>query len=368
MNSSSRTTFSGSLSAYWGLSMFTGIAGGIAYGFDSVIMTVITGLFAAGTTYGFLFSRFRKVVLADEKLVAARGLFNNKRVIDLNQVALTVSKETGGDGGTSLMKVDLEDVSDWEEYQHLQLRSTNDNKVILEISRSDFDNEEFIALVKGVKRYTIEYCGTPLEKASHTYQQTELYLEKDKRLKKELLDTLNEAFMSVYEPFETLLSKAILEDLQKDQEVIFQAIKQGNVLVYYRKHKFKDGVSSHSIQVAENLIAATRENLEVVETRLSSHNEVKNRLQGIVNQLRSEQQLSDVASKLDRLQQQNTENPINREDVAHDAEIITQIQELTERINQTETVEKSLVLKEHIKLVNQKDKHGLKDLNKRLDS
>ncbi len=353
-------TYQGSNAAYWGLAAFTGIGAGLAYFFDSTVIAVIGGIFGLIMLNGLLFSRFRKVMLGNEHILVKRGLLKGSSSIDLNSIEKIALGKENDKPGENILEIDLDKVQDWANLKYIQLWRKGASKPLLSIDSTDFESEEFERMCKGLKQYYVESAGTPLQRAKVALAQTKKYLHTDKELRKDLIDTLNSTYVSVYKPFKTLLSKGIIESLKAEKGILYQAIQQGNVLMYFKEGEYREGIveGSADLRMARKLIEATESNLDMVQARVDSHENVKQRLERTIGILEQKKSLTDMTKKLDALQQQNFNVDIDRKDVALEAEIIEQLQQLTEAIQRNESLDKSIELREQARLFNDRSENN----------
>ena len=362
-----RDIFKGRNTPYIGLGLFSGITGGLAMVLESSFLLWTAGIFLGLGAIGYLVGKYKSIRLLSEGIQLKRGQLGFKRQIPFELIESIVIKREREDIGEELMTFDLDRIDDWKNYKYLTISYKNKTH---QIPQNEFETKEFAAFARNLQRVYLDAKGSPLQKADKVYQKTLNYISDDRRLHSELQLSLQEAYRSVFKPFETLYKKETISELDNDAEVLFHSIKQGNVLVYFKKGEYLPNIKETSIISAESLIEAAKNNLEIVETRLASHYKVKEKLERLKNQLKSRERLKNVANKLDELQQKNINKSLTRTDVEMEAEVLEQIELLTENIHNTETLEKSLVLKEHIALFKEnvhEEEIMLKALNKKLE-
>jgi len=359
--------FKGSDDPYLGLGLIGGVVGGLGFAFSSTVIWGISGAIMAFTLGMYLFGKSKKVKMLENGIELRVGQIGRKKWVDFQKVVnVKISKERN-DKGLNLIGFDLTLVDNWELYKYISLEIEGE-KVPMYFSDSDFSKNDFPALIRSIQHFFLEAKGTPLQKLESLKVKTANYVEHDKKLWSELQQSLYEACKSVYQPLETLYSRQSIDELDANPEILFHTIKQGNVLVYFQEDKVLHGVKETDAASVRNLIAAAKENIEIVDARLQSHQEVLSKLKRLSAQMRSRERLRNVASKIDELQQKNIGTSINYEDLAYEAEVIAQFEQLTEHIHSTETLEKSLILKTHIELFKDKDEESstLKEINQKL--
>lgn len=361
-------TFKGRDTPYFGMAMIAAIIGGLGFLTGLSFLYWPGGLFLGGGALGYLLSKYKKVKFLPEGIHFSRGQLGIKKMLPFETIEAIHLKREREDSGQELMTLDLDSVEDWKTRKYISITVSN-KKSPVSVSHNEFATPEFERMVRSLQLAYLEAKGSPLQKANRVYQKTLNYIHDDRRMLSELQLSLQDAYRSVFRPFETLYKKETVEELDRDSEVLFHTIKQGNVLVYFKKGAYLSNIKQTSVDSAKNLISAAENNLEIVKTRLASHQEIKQKLERVRSQLKSRERLNNVANKLDKLQQQNINKSLEREDVEHEAEVLEQIELLTENIHNTETLEKSLVLKEHIELFRenvQGEEIMLKELNKKL--
>lgn len=362
-----KDTFKGSNSAYWGLCLFAGVSALFGGLFDSTFFYTIGGLFLGGSSLGFLLGKYKRIQLLPDTIKIVRGQIGFNKNIPFDQIERISLKKEQEEVTHELISYDLSTVEDWKKIKSLEIQL---RKKKVSIPQNEFEEDEFKSLIIQLQQAHLEANGSPLQKVTQMQQTTLRYLREDKRLLAELNQSLLEAYRSVFQAFETLYTKDTVQELAQDSEVLFHTIKQGNVLMYFKEGHYLENIKHASIDSAKALIEAAHTNIDIVTTRLASHQEIKQKLERVRNQYQSRERIQDVASKLDKLQQRNINKSLKQEDHEYDAEVLAQLQLLTENIHNTETLEKSLVLKEHINLFKEslpEEEEVLKELNQKLD-
>lgn len=342
--------FKGSRTAYIGIAIIASVLGSLGYALDMSVFYGLTGIAAAIGAYGSLFDRVSAVITHGDALQVLRGDLQRSMSIPLNSIksmTLSVTKNKP-EPANAILDMNLDEVKFWEDFKYLVIEFAHGKKRF-SIALNDFTESDFIAMVKGVKEQYLEEGATPAQKAQRVLQQTNKYIANDKHLRNELKTSLVAAYTAIYKPQETLLSKQVMQEMEEEPGVLFYTVKQGNVLLYFHKDKPRHDIDPGNIPIAQGLIETGHHNLEIVENRLASHEQVKERLERMVVRFEQQQSLDQVASKLNKLQQQNIETAVFKKDVSFEAEVVEQLHQLSQEIYSAQTLEQSQALIEHVK-------------------
>ncbi len=355
----------GSNSPYFGMGILGGLIGGVGWMVEWETMVWI-GLSVIGLGLGMqLFSRFKRVELSESGIKISRGQLGFKQKMDFSDIGEVYLQEERGKNGLFLMEKSLNTIHDWKKIRYVEIEFKGKKKYI---PANDFDEKEFKDLVRSIQYHLVEANGSSSQKLERVRMKTILYLEHDRKLCSDLRTSLYEACKSIYQSNETLYTKQQVEEFEQDDSIIYHSIKQGNVLVYFRKDKFLPEIKREDVLMAADLVVTAKENLEVVNSRISSHEELLKRLDKLSVQIRSREKLQEVAEKIGSLQERNVSSQ-NRADVRNETEVIEQFELLTENINHAKTLEKSILLKENLNAfreMEEGEERLLKELNKKL--
>ena len=182
-------------------------------------------------------------------------------------------------------------------------------------------------------------------------EKVTLGLEKEEGLIKKLHETLKITYRAVYQSNIADEEASLPEDLR-------YAYKIGNSKQeYFVKGQYLPDISDVNIKIAETLISTSEENLIMVEARLGSHRVLlaqleKMRVRRAANEKAAES-LALAASQLEELQQMNTGEFTFHKDLEQDTALLNELSRLTDEAIQADSLEKSLALKEHIRLFQQ---------------
>ena len=351
---------------YYGMGLISSILGGIGYGFESNFFFGCAGAIGVLGASLFLFGKFKNIKFLENGIVLRRGLIGWKQSFDFDKIERLQLIKERGQSGLDIISTDLQKIDNWKVYKYLTVQVKGKT---VNISQNDFNELTFQQLAHSFQHYFLEANGSPSQKLERLQQKTEGYAEKDRKLRSEFEQSLYEACKSTFMPLETLYSSETIKELDQNPKVIFHTIKQGNVLVYFRSDQQLPQKKEKSVEVALSLIATIKENLNIVTSRLRSHEEVRQKLIRLGGQFRNRERLQYVANKVGQLQEKNMGHATQLPDLAFETEVIEQYEQLTEHIHNTETLEKSMELKEHLNLfkeINLEESQLLKEINKKL--
>ncbi|MDW8209682.1 MAG: hypothetical protein RMJ44_01230 [Cytophagales bacterium] len=172
-------------------------------------------------------------------------------------------------------------------------------------------------------------------------------LQADFTLKQQFEQVLLQAYESIYTPrtgFEPIP--------MADKTPIAEFTDAQDRKIYFFSHDYKPGVEAEEIQVGENLIRAAKDNLSLIQIRIESYQSIAQKLEKLVQKEALRKQLSQIAENIDQLQQKNTQRALeeNLTSLQSEAELFDQLSKLHQQIAETDTLEKSIFLKEHIQL------------------
>lgn len=359
-----QTTLQGSGKAY----LVLGAVGAIilALGWESEIAFFIGATIIGLGAVSDLFTNFKRVEISENGIGVKRGRLGFKSNYRFENISSISLREERNGNGIALLEKNINTVSDWKKYKFLELEYSGKRKLIPIIN---YDSEELKRFVGTVQNYFVEANGSSSQKLEKVRSKTIQYLEKDRKLWSDLQTSLYEACKSIYKAHETLYSKTQVEEFDKDKSVIYHSIKQGNVLVYFKKDHFLPEIKPADASMASDLVLTAKENLEVVNSRINSHDALLNKLDRLSIQIRSREKLQQVAEKIDNLQQRNLKSQ-TRPDMKMEAEVIEQFELLTENISHTQTLEKSILLKENLiafREMEEGEEMLLKELNQKLE-
>jgi hypothetical protein len=256
---------------YWSAHTFLAFATPFFY--------VIAGAFGLSALISPLFLQYRETLLTAETLEITQGnLLKKKRTISIKEIQTpnVIYIENGQKKSDFLENLDLEsnNTIKIDEF-HFMLQG---EKISFHAySFEDWDYQEFIKKFKAtylsklgkttqnqpIKTENMDFAQkeTTLDGAfvpdkdrednqiSNAIQKTVDYITEDNRLRSELLEAMNEAYLSIYEIFTLRVAREGDElRLQKD-DVAFYYSKDEENYKFYLKRKYKTEVEAEEIQV-----------------------------------------------------------------------------------------------------------------------
>ncbi|MCS7017836.1 MAG: hypothetical protein RMJ87_02575 [Cytophagales bacterium] len=182
-------------------------------------------------------------------------------------------------------------------------------------------------------------------------KENQAYLQADLELKMRLEQAQRQAYEMLYVPRDEF-------DRQKmvGQAIIAQFVDANQKNVYFFKDDYKQELEADEIEAGENLIQSANDNLQLVNARIESYQKIARELQRLTDKHIKRQQLNRLANNLKELQEENTARTIQQNSLASiqlsetDFSTLEQLAQLNEQVAQADTLEKTLLLREHIAL------------------
>lgn len=186
-----------------------------------------------------------------------------------------------------------------------------------------------------------------LQQIQQISEENQAYLQADTELKIRLENTLRQACEMIYIPRK---ERDGSETLGKTLIARFEDAEQKSV--FFFKDDYKEDPDAEETAAAENLIQSARENLALVEARIESYRKIGQELQRLAEKQIKRLQLNQIADDLKALQEQNTLRNLERQSFSEKAELfaLNELAQLNKQIAEADTLEKTLLLKEHIAL------------------
>ncbi len=181
--------------------------------------------------------------------------------------------------------------------------------------------------------------------------ENQAYLQADTELKAQLEQTRRAAYEMLYVPRDEFDRLRMV-----GKTVIAQFTGADKKNIYFFKDDYKKDLDPDEIEAGENLIQSANENLALVNARIESYQKVAQELQRLAEKELKRQQLNRLADNLKELQEQNTARSIEQQSLSEirlpdaDKSLLNELAQINEQIAGTDTLEKTLFLKEHIAL------------------
>ncbi|WP_448519674.1 hypothetical protein [Rhodoflexus sp.] len=182
-------------------------------------------------------------------------------------------------------------------------------------------------------------------------QENQEYLQADIALKAQLEQAQQKAYEMLYvkrDEFDRLRMVG--------KTTLAQFTGADKKTIYFFKDDYKAGLEADEIEAGENLIQSAKENLALVNSRIESYQKVAQELQRLAAKEIKRQQLNRLAEDLKELQEQNTARSIEQQSLSNlhlpdaDLSVLQELAKINEQIAGADTLEKTLLLKEHIAL------------------
>ncbi len=189
----------------------------------------------------------------------------------------------------------------------------------------------------------------PTDKIGKLQQKNRDYLQEDRHLRSALRAKLIEVFKSSY------YQRDHFEAAKVEHEVLYSFDASDGNKVYFLKNDYLPNLGDENIEMAENLIHASFQNLEVVENRIKYYQKILEELEKIRFREKSKRKLNSIARELQILQDKNTSKSIEHSltdidvnEAEIEAKVLRELEDLTQIVRDTDDLNKSLELKEHI--------------------
>lgn len=172
-------------------------------------------------------------------------------------------------------------------------------------------------------------------------------LQEDLQLKKAFEQNMIEAYKSIYcvrDGFD--ISKMV------DVEIVYEFKNVDYSTSYILAHDYLPALDEEGIEFGQNLIDAVRENLLLIEQRISFYKKIDKELEKIKLQQQSHKKLQTIAQNLKDLQEKNTNKIIdesfsgNASDM--ESRVLSELEYLSQKVHHLDDIEQSIQLKEHI--------------------
>lgn len=194
-----------------------------------------------------------------------------------------------------------------------------------------------------------------LEAASQTSDRIEqvMYanikrLQEDLVLKKDFEKNMIEAYKSIYRVRDAF-------DVSKTNAKIIYEFKNIDYSTsYILENDYLPELDQEGIEFGKNLIEAAKENLILVEQRITFYRRIDKELEKIKLQQQSRRKLQVVAQNLKDLQYKNTTKIIeqsfsnNADDM--ETKVLNELEELSQKVRNIDDLDDSIVLRQHIAL------------------
>lgn len=191
----------------------------------------------------------------------------------------------------------------------------------------------------------------PLDKLARLQHKNRIYLQEDQLLQNSLKSKLVEVFQSSYH------QRDHTDITETNRKIVYSHNVAQDNTIYFIEDDYLPNLGSENIEMAENLISASFQNLEVVESRIKYYQKILNELDKIRFREDSKKTLNKIARDLQVLQDKNTSKSIeysltdvSTNDVDIEAKIIRDLENLTQVVREANDLDKSLELKEHISI------------------
>lgn len=316
---------------------------------------------------GFLlteqFSKFRLSIMAEGLLIelgSYKELLSWQQLMQLHVQLADGRQLSFGDASLSpkdlntcvLVRIPLPPVMARAERKHLILPADR---------KSGQHVRQFVQLLYN---HFVERSPLLLERIDHMLRRIEQYRQQDIGLMQELEEALFDTYKTLYEPSPP--AEAI-----SSEAPIWVYSRGKHRVTFYESHRRND-LQAETRQLAEQLIRLSQDNMEVLQSRISYYDSILESIRAKRALLQDQHTLKQVAMRLQRIQARSMgrQEHIQRLDVGSlSLEQLSLLDELTNRVQQIETLEASLVLTQYMDAFKQDaiaHNEVLRELNEKL--
>ncbi len=226
----------------------------------------------------------------------------------------------------------------------------------LNLLRKTYQNEEkkFVWDSKNeVSPYANPFLNPALvtqenDETSRITQENLQYMQEDLQLKREFLQNMFDAYISIYRQRDDL-------DLarMRNAQVIYLHLRADGRNVYFLLDDYLPNLAEDNVEIGKNLIEASHNNIQLIELRLKYRRKLAEELEKLRFQEANRRRLRDLADKLKNLQEKNAGKSLDQslnpaENI--DSRVILEIEAISQKVRNTEDLHNAIMLKEYIAL------------------
>jgi hypothetical protein len=203
-----------------------------------------------------------------------------------------------------------------------------------------------------------------IEKIDYLMSKIQEHKQQDLQIIQELEEALFDAYRTIYQPI-------YLQDEQAAQKAVW-VYRRGQRPIAFYTDRMLHGVSQETIQVAEELIKVSQENMGIVQTRLAYYDSIMQVLTEKRKEAEQQQKLKEVAGKLKAIQVRNIKKQEMLQSSEEDSlmmENLMLLDEITSKVHQIENLEDSFLLSQYLDQIKSEvlaHNQVLRELNEKL--
>lgn len=226
----------------------------------------------------------------------------------------------------------------------------------LNLLRNTYQNEEK-KFVSDKKSETLSPTNPFLNPTVGTNEQGETmrivqenlqYMQEDLQLKREFLQNMFDAYVSIYRQRDDLDLARI-----RNAQVIYHHLQADGRNIYFLANDYLPNLAEDNIEIGKNLIAAAHDNIQLIELRLKYRRKLAEELEKLRFQEANRRRLRELADRLKNLQEKNAGKSLDQslnptENI--DSRVILEIEAISQKVRNTEDLHNAIMLKEYIAL------------------
>jgi hypothetical protein len=232
------------------------------------------------------------------------------------------------------------------------------------IKASLFNKKEFSTFLFRLYQTLQWRSNNWIEKIDYLMSKIQEHKQQDLQIIQELEEALFDAYRTIYQPI-------YLQDEQAAQKAVW-VYRRGQRPIAFYADRMLPGVSQETIQVAEELIKVSQENMGIVQTRLAYYDSIMQVLTEKRKEAEQQQKLKEVAGKLKAIQVRNIKKQEMLQSSEEDSlmmENLMLLDEITSKVHQIENLEDSFLLSQYLDQIKSEvlaHNQVLRELNEKL--
>ncbi len=324
----------------------------------------------------FFVDQLNSVLLTNEYIQIRKGINPNPQTIvlkDIKKVRL-IDQESKNSKKGKKHKKDFSfhnlDQFDYSEDAHCLIETKDGRKFVirshyfpmgefskfLNLLQKTYQNEEkkFVSVKKNeVSPYSNPFLNpAPItnenDETSRVTQENLQYMQEDLQLKREFVQNMFDAYISIYRQRDDLDLARI-----RNARVIYHHLRADGRNVYFLADDYLPNLAEDNIEIGKNLIEAAHNNIQLIELRLKYRRKLAEELEKLRFQEANRRRLRDLADKLKNLQEKNAGKSLDQslnptENI--DSRVIMEIEAISQKVRNTEDLHNAIMLKEYIAL------------------
>jgi hypothetical protein len=223
--------------------------------------------------------------------------------------------------------------------------SDGSNKRI-EVAAKDFPMQEFSEFKDFLHVFQANGQGNLLQETDRIkalIKENESYLAIDTKMKKDFEQGLLEAYKAAYTQRGDLYLRENTQAV-----VLYKYDKNPNNIIYFIDNDYLPNLQAEGLETAKMLLAGAEKAIKVVDIRISSYQEIAEKLKKMAAANQSKLQIRKATGKLENLSMKNQMaelNDFDRNELLLQIETVNQLQKITSEMNGLDDMDRAMTLK-----------------------